>query len=277
MADSDGPGGMIIVTHMRPHLDEVVAIWLLRTFDPRCRQTEYRFIPYFGQPPSGDNVLTLGIGGGKFDEHQLRHLTSATRLVYDDLLRRGLIPNDAHEDRALEWLVAYADGEDQGRDYGKRDELRPFLLPNIIQAHRDRTGRDEDAVQIGLELIEDVMIDLNTRAAFLRDWERRVEFETPWGKGVGLESDYGHADTFAYGAGFTVRVQRHRQRQTASIKCEPTSQADLTEAYRRATVLEPTSWYLHQSKHMLISNIDPATGRTPTALSLTQLIDLVKT
>ena len=273
---SDPDGRRLIVTHQRPHLDEVVAIWLLRQFDPAFAKAPLQFIPYFGQPPAGDHVTTLGIGGGKYDEHKLRHLTSATRLVYDDLMHRGLIPNDTHEDKALEWLVEFADAEDQAKGYGTNDHLRPFHVANIVRSHRDRTGSDEAAINFGGELIDDVMIELNERAKFLQEWDERIEFDTPWGKGVAVHSDYGRSDTFAYSQGFVCRVNIHKTDIIASIKCEPTSNADLTEAYNKAIALEPSSWYLHQSHKMLISNIQPETGRQPTKLSLQQLIDLVK-
>jgi hypothetical protein len=65
---SDPDGRTRIVTHQRPHLDEVVGIWLLTNFDPACQDFSLEFIPYFGTAPVGDNVVTLGIGGGKYDE-----------------------------------------------------------------------------------------------------------------------------------------------------------------------------------------------------------------
>lgn len=280
MSDPDGSKAGVrtkIVTHQRPHLDEVVGIWLLTTFDPACKDFSLEFIPYFGTAPSGEGVVTLGIGGGKYDEHHLKEAgTSATELIFKDLTQRGLIPNNDHSVKAVEWLVAFATAEDNGVGYGQDDERRPFHIANIVRSHRDRTGSDEEEIRFGLEMISDVMVELNTRAAFLAEWDERIEFDTPWGKGVAVTSDYGRSDAFAYAAGFVLRVNIHRTEPIASLKAVPASNVDLTTAFEAAQKLEPTSWYLHQSKKMLISNVQPGSNRIPTSLTLHQLIDLVK-
>jgi hypothetical protein len=276
MGDPD-TGKTRIVTHQRPHLDEVVGIWLLTNFDPACKDFSLEFIPYFGTAPVGDNVVTLGIGGGKYDEHRLKDAgTSATELIYNDLMHRGLIPNNGHEVKALEWLVRFATNEDNGVGYGQDDDARPFHIANIVRSHRDRTNSDDAAIRFGMEIISDVMVELNARATFLKDWESRIEFETKWGKGVAVATDYGRSDAFAYSQGFVLRVNKHLTDTIASIKSDPKSNVDLTEAFAKASELEPTSWYLHQSKKMLISSVSRDSDRTPTSLTLQQLIELVK-
>ncbi len=69
-----------IVTHVRPHFDEVVAIWLLYVFGqekfPGISQAEIEYWG-FGKTPDGrsaeeyerEGVLLIGVGGGRFDEH----------------------------------------------------------------------------------------------------------------------------------------------------------------------------------------------------------------
>ena len=225
--------GTRIVTHQRPHLDEVVGIWLLTTFEPACKDFSLEFIPYFGTAPVGDNVVTLGIGGGKYDEHHLKEAgTSATELIFNDLMHRGLIPNDGHEVKALEWLVQFATNEDNAVGYGHNDELRSFHIANIVRSHRDRTNSDEAAIRFGMEIISDVMVELNARAAFLKEWESRIEFDTKWGKGVAVATDYGRSVAFAYSHGFVLWVNTHLSEKISSLKGAPTSDVDLTEIGR---------------------------------------------
>ncbi len=276
MDDPDG-GRIRFVTHQRPHLDEVVCAWLLTTFDPAYANCSYEFIPYFGQTPAGDNVVTIGIGGGKYDEHKMidRH-TSATRLVFDDLKSRGLVPAKDFHLQAIEWLVDYSDQVDRGLHHFNDEEHWPYTFPGIIRAHRQRTDDDVDTMRFGLELIENLMTELNDKAKFLVDWESRVEFTSPWGKAVGVESDYYFSEVYAYSHGFDLRVQRHTASPVATIKFNPQKEGDLTPIFEKLHALEPTSWYLHQAKRMVISSIDPSTGRQPTKLSLTQLIVLVQ-
>jgi hypothetical protein len=67
-----------IVTHERPHLDEIVAIWLLRRFGearfPGVSQAKVSYTTTGRRGPDAKEseargVLMLGIGGGRFDEH----------------------------------------------------------------------------------------------------------------------------------------------------------------------------------------------------------------
>jgi hypothetical protein len=77
----NGPGIVKILTHERPHLDEIVAIWLLRRFGEKrfpgsstaeVAFTSARKLAEAGLKPEdyeGRGTLLLGIGGGRVDEH----------------------------------------------------------------------------------------------------------------------------------------------------------------------------------------------------------------
>lgn len=70
-----------IVMHRRPHLDELVALWLLLNFGeekfPGISKVKVAFSDDGGESPHGlsaedweqEGVLLLGIGGGPFDDH----------------------------------------------------------------------------------------------------------------------------------------------------------------------------------------------------------------
>lgn len=270
---------MIIVTHKKPHLDEVVGAWLLKTFDPKFKDATFQFIPYLsngGQVPPGDDYVAIGIGQGKYDEHALQHRMSTTKLIYEDLMHRGLIPNDVHEDKALAWLIDYAHKEDVGQWEITDPNYTSFSIPSILRGHWLVTKDDQAEMKLGLEIVEAVMAQLNERAKFLNDWEKRIEFNTKWGKAVGVHSSYRQADAFAYHLGFVLRVQTDPAKPFGDFRAVASSDVDLTDIYAIVDKQEPGAWYFHQSKKILTSNVDPATGKTPTKYSLQQLIDLVK-
>ncbi len=70
-----------IITHIRPHLDEIVAIWLLRLFGeslfPGVKTSKIVYWNTGGHAPDGrsaedweaEGYLLIGIGKGRFDEH----------------------------------------------------------------------------------------------------------------------------------------------------------------------------------------------------------------
>src|SRR5689334_14704559 len=192
--DDGRTGRLTIITHRKPHLDEVVGSWLLRTFDPAFQDCAMQYVantPTGGTVPTGDNYIALGIGRGKYDEHGLTTRQSATRLVYQDLLNRGLIPNDRFEDKALEWLVDYAHKEDTGQWELGDSQYTTFSIPAILRGvWMKNKGHDPDnaMMRFGWELIDGLMEQLNERVQFLADWDRRIEFESKWGKAVALTS-----------------------------------------------------------------------------------------
>lgn len=279
MSDPD-TGPKVIVTHKKPHLDEVVAAWLLTTFDPALSGATFQFVGYTtdgSNVPKGEQYLPIGVGRGKFDEHSLKVGHSCCQLVYQDLLHRGLIPNDRYEDKALAWLVDYAHKEDTGQWELTDPQYTSFSIPAILRGlwlvHQD----DQVLMTKGLDIIHAVVAQLNERAKFLSDWDKRTEFQTAWGKAVGVDSSYRGSDAFAYHHGFVLRVQTDPTKPFGDYRAPANSQVDLTPLYEKLRQLEPGAWYLHQSKKILTSNVDPSSGSEPTKFTLPELIAFVKT
>ncbi|MBI3572911.1 MAG: hypothetical protein HY092_01790 [Candidatus Kerfeldbacteria bacterium] len=270
---------MTLVTHKKPHLDEVVASWLLHAFDPKFSDCDFQFVAYTptgGVVPPGPEYVALGVGRGQYDEHGLKAGHSCTQLVYEDLMHRGLIPNDQFEDKAIEWLVDYAHKEDTGQWELTDPNYTSFSIPAILRGVWLTTKKDQAIIDQGWSIIDAVMAQLNERAKFLADWDKRIEFDSKWGKAVAVHSTYRAADVFAYHHGFVLRVQSDPTKPFGDFRGDAKSQVDLTPIYELVNAKEPGSWYLHQSKKILTSNIDPLTGLKPTKYHLQQLIDLVK-
>lgn len=273
------PPRLTIVTHRKPHLDEVVAAWLLTTFDPALKDAAFQFVGYTtdgSNVPTGAQYIAIGVGRGKFDEHRLQVGHSCCQLVYQDLMHRGLIPNDCFEDKAVEWLVDYAHKEDTGQweltDPNYTSFSIPAILRGIWMVHQD----DQVLMQKGLEIIAAVAAQLDERAKFLADWDRRIEFDTQWGKAVAVHSSFRGSDAIAYHHGFVLRAQTDPTKAFGDFRAPANSKVDLADLYQKLNALEPGSWYLHQSKKILTSNVDPSNGHEPTKFTLQQLIDFVK-
>ncbi len=269
---------MIIITHRKPHLDEVVAAWLLTTFDPALKDATFEFVGYSTDGrnvPTGEQYVAIGVGRGKFDEHGLKVGHSCNQLVYQDLLHRGLIPNDRFEDKAIEWLVDYAHKEDTGQWENTDPNYTSFSIPSILRGfwlvHQD----DQLLMQRGLEIVAAVVAQLDERAKFLLDWDKRIEFDTKWGKAVAVHSAYRGSDVFAYHHGFVLRVQTDPTKDFGDYRAPADSQVDLTALYKKLNALEPGTWYLHQSKKILTASLDSTVGAS-TKKSLQALIDLVR-
>lgn len=272
-------GPRVIVTHRKPHLDEVVAAWLLTTFDPVLKDATFEFVGYTtdgSNVPTGDKYVAIGVGRGKFDEHGLKAGYSCCKLVYHDLLHRGLIPNDRFEDKAIEWLVDYAHQEDTGQWEMTDPNYTSFSIPAILRGIWMIGKDDQVLMKKGIDIIAAVVAQLDERAKFLLDWDKRIEFDTEWGKAVAVHSSFRGSDAIAYHHGFVLRVQTDPTKPFGDYRAPATSPVDLSELYNKLNALEPGTWYLHQSKKILTANVDPATGQKPTKFMLPQLIDFVK-
>lgn len=284
MGDPDGrPGGKTFVTHKKPHLDEVTAAWLLRKYDPEMRRCDFLFItntPEGGDVPPGSQYVPVGVGRGKFDEHGRRSGYSACQLVYDDLLHRGLIPNDEVKKKAIEMVVEYTHREDTAQWATTDIHQTAFSIPAILRGLAIRNSKDPSPIMMdrGIEMIDAVYANLKEYAKFLTEWENRIEFESVWGPAVGVHSAYRGADKFAYHHGFVLRVQTDPTKPFGDYRADPKSTVDLKSIYDQLIAREPGSWYLHQTHKILVSNSDSSLGskRPATNLTLQQLIDLVK-
>lgn len=278
MSDPD-TGPKVIVTHKKPHLDEVVAAWLLTTFDPSLKDATFEFVGYTTDGhnvPTGDNYLAIGVGRGKFDEHGLKVGHSCNQLVYQDLMHRGLIPNDRFEDKAIAWLVDYAHKEDTGQWEITDPNYTSFSIPAILRGIWMIEKDDQVLIKKGMDIIAAVVAQLDERAKFDVDWDKRIEFTTQWGKSVGVHSNFRGSDAFAYNLGYVLRVQTDPSKPFGDYRAPAASNVDLTELYNKLNILEPGTWYLHQSKKILTANVDPTTGQKPTNFTLQQLIGFIK-
>lgn len=129
-----------IITHTRPHIDEIAAIWLLRKFGkgqyPGVNEANIVFWPNGGATPDGrpasawenEGYLLIGTGGGRFDEH--RTATSngnrdecAATLVAKNL---GLL-DDAIISEVLSKILNFI------TNYDLKGTKHPFDLASIVE------------------------------------------------------------------------------------------------------------------------------------------------
>jgi hypothetical protein len=105
---------------------------------------------------------------------------------------------------------------------------------------------------------------------------QRIEFDTPWGLGIAMESDDGGSSRLAYGAGAVLYVYRDGQRRTG-IAARARSQVDLTPVYHDLRRLDPgADWYLHPSKRLLLCGTAKAPPRVPSKLTLDQIVGVLR-
>lgn len=261
----------IIVGHLSPDLDCLTAIWILIRFAGAVG-AELQFVPagatFGGAPPDADvRIVHVDTGGGRFDHHR----PGAQGASASELVRRAFAPDDAALARMVQHVTrldnAVAAPGDQGAfsvnalvaGYNLLFPNRPqhvayALLPNL-DAWYEAEGR-----QLRLE----------------QAFERRREFETPWGLGIAMESEDGGSSKLAYGRGAVLYAYRDGH-GWMGVAAQARSVVDLSPVYEDLQRLDTEAdWYLHPNKRLLLCGTAKAPPRVPSRLTLDDLVRVIQ-
>lgn len=266
---------LALVSHYRPHIDDICGMWLLARFwQPRAEPT-FRFVSSSERGPVDDTELWIGVGRGKFDEHKGDIGESATSLVYRFLEQIKSAVSPAQK-VALEGLVRWVRDEDVGLHDAV--ENRAFSIAAILRSHFDLHGNDSrELVCFGFSLLDDIFAAMVNSETVGEDWQRRVEFESLWGRAVAVESAAYGVDDFAYQQGFSLLVLLNPVRGFRAYRAAARSDVDLTATYEVLRRVDgKADWYLHHSRKLLICGSDVAPDSYLSKLTLQELMRAVQ-
>ncbi len=258
-----------IVGHLHPDLDCLAAVWILRRWGG-YHHAALRFVPsgatLDGRPVDVDPlVIHVDTGGGRFDHHSTNdHSLSATELV-----RRTVAPLDQALAR-LARLVTQI-------DHAQADLTPIFNVNDLIAGFHALYPDNPESVVAAMSANLDAWYADETRQMRLElAFALRVEFDTPWGLGIAMESDDGASSRLAFGHGAVLYVYRDGQGNTG-IAARSRSNVDLTAAYHDLRGLDPgADWYLHPSKRLLLCGTAKAPPRVPSHLPLDRIIGVLR-
>jgi hypothetical protein len=229
-----------------------------------------RFVPagetLDGQPPDADpRVVHVDTGGGRFDHHRTNdHALSAAELV-----RRAVAPDDPVLARLIRHVTQI--------DHAQIDITPIFNVNDLIAGYHILHGAEPERVVQAMSANFDAWYAQEARQLRLdAAFAQRVEFDTPWGLGIAMESDDGGSSRLAFGAGAVLYVYRDGQGRTG-IAARARSHVDLTPVYYDLRRLDPgADWYLHPSKRLLLCGTAKAPPRVPSNLTLDQIVGVLR-
>jgi hypothetical protein len=265
-----------IVTHIRPHLDEVLAIWLLRRYLPEeYKDAGIEFIPTDeggGKRDDDPDKVYVGVGRGEFDEHKGDLYDCAASLIFKHLLGKGVKIADL-ELRGLAKLVEHVREGDIGLQH--KVPNRTFAIQSILAYHRRAAGRgDQEVMNMGFEICDALLLSQMDVATLEEDWDKRIEFESIYGPAVAYASSARDADAFAYQHGFDLVIYISKERNYHNIRAYAGSEIDLSPIYLQLKQVEPNAgWFLHHSKRMLICGGELTGFAKTSKLTLEWVID----
>lgn len=264
-----------LITHLRPHLDDVCAVWLLKRCLPEAKNASIDFIatgPGGGKVVDDPEMVYIGVGRGRFDEHKGDVGQCATTLVFNHIKEKTSL--DPMEQRALQKLVDWVFLEDTGKL--STVDFRDFTVPVLIELYPAGPGSDAKVTELGFAILDAMLVVQRNAVRVEDDWAKRKEFASRYGKAVAIESEARKLDTFAYAKGFDIAVIVDHKRAYNTVRASADSSIDLTQAYETLKKIDPDAdWFFHHSKKMLICGGDHGPNAKPSKLSLEQMIDLI--
>lgn len=265
-----------LVTHINPHLDDIFGIWLLKKYHPEFKEAGVEFISAahdVAKNEENEDRIFVGTGGGKFDEHKEGLKTCAGSLVYEYLKKDKLLPKDEITVKALEELVEWNRQIDMGLI--PPEAYDEFSVPSFIRSKDNKKETSLDDVELGAKILDRILRVLKRKQKSLKDWEKRLEFETKFGKTIALKSDTVDRPFCKRMGGdlFVIVSPKYKGVQFFT----PSQTLDLSEIYQKVKRLDPEAdWFLHQSHHMVLCGSSSAPDAKPTKLSFDQLIEVAK-
>lgn len=265
-----------LITHVRPHLDDVCAIWLLRRFAPEFKDSAVDFIQTNkdgGKTEANPDFTYIGVGRGRFDEHKGDVGKCATTLVLDHLKERDLLGGD---EAAAGKLAAWVLEEDTGKLH--TIPYRDFSVPIILQSTFDLSNRDSGAVaDLGFRILDALFVAMKNVVEIETDWEKRVAFLSRFGPAIALESNAREVDSYCYVRGFDVVAIVNKARTHHTIRGKAGTTVDLSSVYEVLKEKDPAAaWYLHHSKKLLICGGDITSEKALSKMTVEGLVELLK-
>jgi len=274
-----------IVTHINPDLDAVTSVWLLKRFLPGWEEAEVGFCPASetldDQPvDTNPDILHVDTGLGELDHHQFNKYLSAAKLCFDYIKqkRKGekLSPLD---EQALGEIVEVVTQADNARDLTWPEVNAPrfdFYLHNLIKGIRGLAGSDQEAMEFGLKGLDAVFNNVKNRIRAEEELKEGIEFETPWGKALALESSNQEVTWEGEKKGYCLVVRKDPETGAVRIYARYDKEVDLTDAHNKFKKMGPESeWFLHATKKLLL-NESRSKEMKPTKLTLNQIIEVLK-
>lgn len=262
----------VIVGHLAPDLDCLAAIWILLRFG-KAGAADLQFVPagrtLNDLPPDADpGIVHVDTGGGQFDHHH----TPDPTLSAAELVRRAVVPGDEALRRMVE-QVSRLDNAEAGP--GRQPVF--FNINDLIAGYNALYPNRPHHVARAMLPNLDAWYEHEQRQVRLeRAFNKRLEFQTPWGLGIAMQSDDGASSRLAYSYGAVLYAYRDRKGYMG-VAAQRRSSVDLEPVYRDLKRLDgEADWYLHPSHRLLLCGTAKAPPEHFSSLSLDDLVGVLK-
>ncbi len=300
----------IIVTHMSPDLDAITSVWVIKRYLPGWEEAAVEFVPAgtrsqrvknnpdFETSPiltlQKDEIIHVDTGLGPLDHHQTPDQdTCGAKRSWDYVVEQRSkadqpIKENVHEAtaRIVNLVVQYDHFQEVYRPEADADyqDLSLFGINEGLQYKKP--GEDDYVVEFVSTCLDYLLSHFENKVWAENELKNGIEFETKYGKALGIESINTSVIKLAQKRGYVLVACKDSRRGHVSIKTLPNKASgdggisrgmDLTLAYEQLKKMDTeATWFLHVSKKMLLNGSTKNPDMKPTTLSLEQLIRVLE-
>ena len=273
----------IIVTHFSPDLDAICSCWLISKYLPGWGEAPIKLVSsgttLNGNNPDDDkNIIHVDTGFGMFDHHQQKNDSCAAVLVFQYLVKKDLIKNK--DQAAIKHIVEFVREIDHFQEVFYPDPASVryrFLLPYLIEGLKPVLNNDQKVFETSFLLLESMLINFKNYNHALSEIKNGFIFTSIYGKSLAIETKNEEIVKLAQKLGYSLVIRRDPERKSIRIKTIPNKHHSLKPIYQEIIKKDKKgSWYLHISENMLLNGSSHNPDLLPTALSLNQIIEIVK-
>lgn len=231
------------------------------------------------RPPDEDpDLIHVDTGLGKFDHHQDQAREPACIQVFKQLKRKN---PKFEKDAALKRLLAVVAEVDLGNyihwPEGKTSDRYEFSLDALIGGAKKQGFSDQKLVDLGLVLLDLVYDNLKEKVEAEKLLLEGQIFPTKWGKAIAFESRNDLVIDLGEKKGYSLAVRKDPQTGSVRIYARNDRGVDLTPVFEKLRERDPeATWFLHQSKCLLLNGSSTNPQMKPTKLSLGEVVEILK-
>lgn len=275
-----------IVTHINPDQDATSSVWLIRRYYPGFQgdDVSFAFVPA-GQTLDkkpvdiDDNIIHVDTGLGRFDHHQIPEKICAFKRIYDEGLKANWFP--IYDVEALGRMCKVINDYDNFQEVyypNPTSDYFDFTLDQAISGLIHTKMADEKKIGIVLPLFDSVLQVVKNKIKAEKNIKEGIVFETKtFGKAIAMENTNNDSMKFAQKMGFNLVARKDPEKGNIRIVCVPDDKYDLTGVKDRIVKEDSVgTWFLHQSRHMLLNGSLVNPTMVPSPMTFERLVAILR-
>lgn len=300
----------IIVAHTSPDWDAIGSVWILKRFLPGWENAKVEFVPAGDRSPrvahqekeanekvivetKDGKIIHVDTGLTPLDHHQDKNTTvCSTSKCWEYVQKENEyfhagVSSQKKEDKiqSISRIVDYIVALDHFQEVfweNPSSMIHEFSLYGILEGMKAlHPSQDELYLSWGMEILDAMVHRIESRIWAEKEIAQGKEFNTKWGKGLGLETINDSVIKLAQKMGYVVVIRRDPRKGYVRIKALPykegvTKDVDLALVKEQLAKMDPdATWFLHVSRKMLLNGTPKNPKMIPTKLSLQQIIGVL--